>query len=77
MSSKHATETEVALSEELGYTHNPSKVQGSEFVKERRVIWPTLEGRWLAADEYAPRRYENHRIYRDLSKALRRPYPDP
>ena len=77
MKSPHATEDAVTLAEELGYTHTPSKIQGSEFVKDRRVIWYAGYGRWLAADQYAPNRYENHRIYRDLSKALRRPYPDP
>lgn len=75
----YATENQVRLAQELGYTVTRDQRRGHSFKRAQRHIWAasrrTEDGRvpaWQTAD-LVDGRYTNHQMFDDLSDALRRP----
>jgi hypothetical protein len=66
----YATDTEVALGEELGYEHSRDVHRGSRFQRGERRVWSTYSG-WQTAD-IINGEYTNHKHYTNLSEALSR-----
>lgn len=83
----YATDEEVALAEELGYTWDHNQQRGHRFQKGQRRVWaatrfsdpdktnptPHYKLCWQTADLVDGHRFCNHQKFSNLSDALRRP----
>jgi hypothetical protein len=70
----YATDKEVAQAEALGYTWDSNQHRGHVFEQGDRHVWSCHKG-WQTAD-LLDGSYRNHRIFNDLSGALKRPLVD-
>lgn len=81
----NATNAEIELAEDLGYTWDVNQQRGYAFTKEHRHVWPCaatpvsrVEAHdgplmaWQTAD-LIDNTFQNHQKFDDLKDALRRP----